>query len=198
MLKIKRGDIYWVDYGNDVVGSEQGGVRPAIIISNKLANMHSPVLIACPTTTKFSKKELPTHVELDYNKVGLEKRTQVLAEQMGKIDRRRIMDYIGTVDNETMDKIDLAIEVSTQVGRAKNKFESREIKIIKEKVESIRELDKFIQMCLERCKDIQEELQEREIRIKELEKYALEYGLNYRNYYKPVQVGASNLRMMVG
>ena len=102
----RRGYVYWVDFGLSK-GSEQGGVRPSVIIQNDVGNRYSPTVIVCPITSEIKKKELPTHVYLnDYKKYGLKTPCQVIAEQMKTIDKRQIGDYIGEIDIEVMDKVD--------------------------------------------------------------------------------------------
>ena len=187
--EIKRGDIYWVDFGLST-GSEQGGVRPAVIIQNNIGNKFSPTVIVCPITSRFKKKELPTHVRIrNYKESGLLEESQVLTEQISTKDKLSITGYIGTIDKETMKEIDKAIEISVQVGNAINPIERREIKVIKEKVDEIKSLDRFIRMWLNYNNDIdriQNYISDREIAIKDLELYANRFNLNYKDFYSPL------------
>lgn len=185
----RRGYVYWVDFGLSK-GSEQGGVRPSVIIQNDVGNRYSPTVIVCPITSEIKKKELPTHVYLnDYKKYGLKSPSQVITEQMKTIDKKQVGDYIGEIDVEIMDKVDKAIEISVNVGSAKSNYLPREIKVIKEKVEEIRELDSFIRMWFSKNTDIDRikcYIEDREIAIKDLERYARINNINYREYYSPV------------
>lgn len=186
----RRGYVYWVDFGLSK-GSEQGGVRPSVIIQNDVGNRYSPTVIVCPITSEIKKKELPTHVYLnDYKKYGLKTPCQVIAEQMKTIDKRQIGDYIGEIDIEVMDKVDRAIEISVNVGSAKSSYLPREVKVIKEKVEEIKDLDKFIRMWFSKNDDIDRiscYIKDREIAIKDLERYAKMNNINYREYYSPMR-----------
>ncbi len=108
---IKRGDIYYADL-SPVVGSEQGGTRPVLIIQNDLGNKYSPTVIAAAITSQKNKAKLPTHIELTGPAVGLTKDSIVLLEQVRTIDKRRLREHMGRVDSEMMGKIDNAIAVS--------------------------------------------------------------------------------------
>ena len=108
---IKRGDIYYADL-SPVVGSEQGGTRPVLIIQNNLGNRHSPTVIAAAITSQMNKAKLPTHIELAGPAVGLTKDSIVLLEQIRTIDKRRLREHMGRLDQEMMDKVDNAIAVS--------------------------------------------------------------------------------------
>lgn len=122
--QVKRGDIYWVDFGI-TKGSEQGGIRPSVVIQNDIGNKFSPTVIVCPISSEIKKKELPTHVLIsEYNKYGLKQLSQVMTEQMKVRDKTQLGDYIGTMDAEIMSRIDRAIEISVNVGSAKNIVES--------------------------------------------------------------------------
>lgn len=187
--QVKRGDIYWVDFGV-TKGSEQGGIRPSVVIQNDVGNKFSPTVIVCPISSEIKKKELPTHVLIsDYYKYGLKQLSQVMAEQMKVRDKIQLGDYIGTLDIEIMSRIDRAIEISVNVGSAKNITDSREVKNIKEMVEEIRDLDKFIKMWLRKNNDInniQGYIKDREIVIKDLERYARINNIDYKEYYSPM------------
>lgn len=110
-MQIKRGDIYYADL-RPVVGSEQGGTRPVLIIQNDTGNRHSPTVIAAAITSRQGKKPLPTHVRLEDSPQGLEQDSTVLLEQVRTLDRTRLKGYIGRVDEAAMEDVDQAIAVS--------------------------------------------------------------------------------------
>ena len=112
MKRIKRGEIYSASFP-DSVGSEQGGVRPVIIIQNDIGNRWSPTVIVATVTSKLKKTVLPTHVEIDSD--FLAKESIVLLEQIKTIDKSRLRDYLGTLDEEKMSEIDKAIKISLGV-----------------------------------------------------------------------------------
>lgn len=187
--QVKRGDIYWVDFGV-TRGSEQGGIRPAVVIQNDIGNKFSPTVIVCPISSEIKKKELPTHVLIsDYHMYGLKQLSQVMTEQMKVRDKTQLGDYIGTMDTQVMNKIDRAIEISVNVGSAKNIIDSREVKVIKEMIEEVKDLDKFIKMWLRKnnnINDIQCYIKDRDIAIKDLERYARINNIDYKEYYSPM------------
>lgn len=106
---ILRGDIYYADL-SPVVGCEQGGVRPILIIQNNLGNRHSPTVIVAAITSQH-KKELPTHVPIT-GVEGISKCSVVLLEQIRTIDRRRLQDYVGSIDGGTLVQIDESLKIS--------------------------------------------------------------------------------------
>lgn len=108
---VKRGDIYYADL-SPVVGSEQGGVRPVLIIQNDVGNKYSPTVIATAITSQINKAKMPTHIELDANEYGLSKDSVVLAEQIRTIDKQRLKEKIGHLDDNLMDKVNEALEIS--------------------------------------------------------------------------------------
>ncbi|MBO5955532.1 MAG: type II toxin-antitoxin system PemK/MazF family toxin [Clostridia bacterium] len=110
-MVIKRGDIYYADL-SPVVGSEQGGVRPVLIIQNDIGNKYSPTVIATAITSQTSKAKMPTHIELDANEYGLSKDSVVLAEQIRTIDKRSLKQKIGHLDDELMTRVNEALEIS--------------------------------------------------------------------------------------
>ncbi len=110
-MSIKRGDIYYADL-NPVIGSEQGGLRPVLIIQNNIGNQYSPTTIVASITSQLSKSKLPTHVELDCEACGLEKDSVILTEQLRTIDKRRLKQKITSLDEEVMDKVNKALEIS--------------------------------------------------------------------------------------
>lgn len=109
--RVRRGDIYYADL-SPVVGSEQGGIRPVLIIQNDTGNRHSPTVIAAAITSRVNKTRLPTHIELSSGNYGLSKKSVVLLEQVRTLDKRRLRERMGRVDGKTMDEIDTAIAVS--------------------------------------------------------------------------------------
>lgn len=108
---VKRGDIYYADL-SPVVGSEQGGVRPVLIVQNDTGNRYSPTVIAAAITSQVNKARLPTHIELSAQKYGLTKDSVVLLEQIRTLDKRRLREKMGRLDTELMEKVDSAIAVS--------------------------------------------------------------------------------------
>ena len=110
-LNIKRGDIYYADL-SPVVGSEQGGIRPVLIVQNNVGNRFSPTVIAAAITSQQSKAKLPTHIPLFANTAGLARDSVVLLEQVRTIDKRRLREKMGTVDENSMDAINNAISIS--------------------------------------------------------------------------------------
>ena len=111
MEQVRRGDIFYADL-SPVVGSEQGGTRPVLIVQNDMGNRHSPTVIAAAITSQMNKARLPTHIELMGPSVGLTKNSVVLLEQIRTIDKRRLRENMGRVDGEMMRRIDDAIAVS--------------------------------------------------------------------------------------
>ena len=110
-LGVKRGDIYYADL-SPVVGSEQGGLRPVLIVQNDIGNKHSPTVIAAAITSQINKARLPTHIELAGQTIGLSKDSVVLLEQVRTIDKKRLKEKMGNLDGGMMSKIDQAIAVS--------------------------------------------------------------------------------------
>jgi len=108
---VKRGDIFYADL-SPVVGSEQGGTRPVLIVQNDTGNKHSPTVIAAAITSQTNKARLPTHIELAGKTVGLTKDSVVLLEQIRTIDKRRLREHMGRLDETMMHRIDSAIAVS--------------------------------------------------------------------------------------
>ena len=109
-LEVKRGEMYYADL-SPTIGSEQSGIRPVLIIQNDIGNKHSPTVVIAAITGKGKKKAMPTHYLLPAGN-GLEHPSQVLLEQVRTIDKSRLQDYIGALDEPTMKGIDRAIAVS--------------------------------------------------------------------------------------
>ena len=110
-MQIKRGDIFYADL-SPVIGSEQGGIRPVLIIQNDVGNKHSPTVICAAITSRMNKAKLPTHVELDANKYQIVKNSVVLLEQIRTIDKQRLKDHVCHLDKAIMNKIDEALRIS--------------------------------------------------------------------------------------
>ena len=115
---IRRGDIYYADL-SPVVGSEQGGKRPVLIVQNDTGNLHSPTVIAAAITSRMGKNRLPTHIDINAERVeGLSKDSVVLLEQVRTIDKQRLGDKMGHLDDETMTHVNNALSVSFGLGSA--------------------------------------------------------------------------------
>ena len=114
-MNIRRGDIYYADL-SPVVGSEQGGVRPVLILQNDVGNRYSPTVIAAAITSRMGKTKLPTHIDIYADQVGLQKDSVVLLEQMRTIDKQRLGEKMGHLDNETMAAVNNAITISLGLG----------------------------------------------------------------------------------
>ena len=113
-MVIQRGDIYYADL-RPVVGSEQGGIRPVLIIQNDVGNRHSPTVICAAITSQIHKAKLPTHVELSGRQYDLAKDSVVLLEQLRTIDKKRLKDKVCHLDNNILLKIDKALEISLEL-----------------------------------------------------------------------------------
>ncbi len=110
-MQINRGDIYYADL-SPVVGSEQGGLRPVLVIQNDVGNKYSPTVIIAAITSQLTKAKLPTHIELNKEKYNLNKDSVVLLEQIRTLDKRRLQEKIGSLDVVMMQKVDLAVMIS--------------------------------------------------------------------------------------
>lgn len=109
--EIKRGDIYYADL-SPVVGSEQGGVRPVLIVQNNIGNHYSPTVIVAAITARISKPKMPTHVAIKAHHTGIEKDSVILLEQIRTIDKQRLKDHVAQLDEVTMQQVDHGLEVS--------------------------------------------------------------------------------------
>lgn len=110
-MSVKRGEIYYADL-SPVVGSEQGGVRPVLIVQNDVGNKHSPTVIAAAITSRHDKSRLPTHIEVKADNCGLTRDSIVLLEQIRTIDKRRLGEKMGELDLNSMDKVNTALSIS--------------------------------------------------------------------------------------
>ena len=114
-MSVKRGEIYYADL-SPVVGSEQGGIRPVLIVQNDVGNKHSPTVIAAAITSQREKTKLPTHIELNADKCGLQKDSIVLLEQIRTIDKKRLKEKMGRLDDGSMGQINQALSISFGLG----------------------------------------------------------------------------------
>ncbi len=110
-MTVKRGELYYADL-SPVVGSEQGGVRPVLVVQNDVGNKYSPTVIAAAVTSKINKAKLPTHIELPSSVYGLQKDSVILLEQIRTLDKRRLKERIGELPPTTMTRVDRAILIS--------------------------------------------------------------------------------------
>ena len=110
-MSVKRGEIYYADL-SPVVGSEQGGVRPVLIVQNDVGNRYSPTVIAAAITSQKEKAKLPTHIEINAQSCGLARNSTVLLEQIRTIDKRRLKEKMGTLDEQSMNQINRALSIS--------------------------------------------------------------------------------------
>lgn len=115
-MEIIRGEMYYADL-SPVVGSEQGGVRPVLVIQNDIGNKYSPTIIIAAITSQLTKAKLPTHIELDKDKYNLSKDSVILLEQIRTLDKRRLKEKIGNLDMSTMHAVDVALMISLGVVR---------------------------------------------------------------------------------
>jgi len=114
-LTVKRGDIYYADL-SPVVGSEQGGLRPVLIVQNDVGNKYSPTVIAAAITSRIGKTKLPTHIDVYADKFGLAKNSVILLEQIRTIDKRRLREKMGHLDDVLMQQVNDAITISFGLG----------------------------------------------------------------------------------
>ena len=114
-MSVRRGDIFYADL-SPVVGSEQGGLRPVLIVQNDVGNKYSPTVIAAAITSKMSKTHLPTHIDIDADKVGLARDSVSRLEQIRTIDKRRLREKMGHLDDAVMQDVNNAISISFGLG----------------------------------------------------------------------------------
>ena len=110
-MVVKRGDIFYADL-SPVIGSEQGGIRPVLVVQNDVGNKYSPTVIAAAITSKINKAKLPTHIEIDAKEYGLSRDSVILLEQVRTIDKQRLREKIGRLDDLQMEKVNDAITIS--------------------------------------------------------------------------------------
>lgn len=118
-MNIRRGDIFFADL-RPVVGSEQGGIRPVLIIQNDMGNRHSPTVICAAITSKMNKAKLPTHVALEVKKYDIIKDSVILLEQIRTIDKSRLREKVCHLDDEILEKIDKALCISLALDMGQN------------------------------------------------------------------------------
>lgn len=111
---VKRGDVFYADL-RPVIGSEQGGIRPVLVIQNDMGNKHSPTVIVAAITSKMNKAKLPTHIELDSNKYDIVKDSVILLEQLRTIDKKRLKDKVCHLDNQILEKVNKALLISLEL-----------------------------------------------------------------------------------
>ena len=110
-MNVRRGDIYYADL-SPVIGSEQGGIRPVLIVQNDIGNKYSPTVIAAAITSRISKSKLPTHIEVYADKYGLARDSVILLEQIRTLDKKRLKEKMGHLDEDVMTLVNDAITVS--------------------------------------------------------------------------------------
>ncbi len=110
-MSVRRGDVFYADLG-PVFGSEQGGVRPVLVVQNDIGNRYSPTTIVAAITSQIAKAKLPTHVEVPAFQFGLDKDSVILLEQIRTVDKRRLKSRIGRVDTEAMGRVDDGLRIS--------------------------------------------------------------------------------------
>ena len=114
-MQVKRGDIYYADL-SPVVGSEQGGIRPVLIVQNDVGNKHSPTIIVAAITSKQNKAKLPTHIELSAKRYDMERDSVILLEQLRTVDKKRLKDRVCHLDEEMMRQVNKGLMISLELG----------------------------------------------------------------------------------
>ena len=112
---MRRGDIYYADL-RPVIGSEQGGIRPVLIVQNDVGNRHSPTIICAAITSKLNKAKLPTHIELSAGKYDMVKDSVILLEQLRTIDKQRLKDRVCHLDDDIMRQVNKGLMISLELG----------------------------------------------------------------------------------
>ncbi|MEA5084590.1 Endoribonuclease EndoA [bioreactor metagenome] len=113
-MVVKRGDIFYADL-SPVIGSEQGGIRPVLIVQNDIGNKYSPTVICAAITSQINKAKLPTHIEIDASRYTLVKDSVVLLEQIRTIDKKRLREKVSHLDDEIMNKVNTALIISLAI-----------------------------------------------------------------------------------
>ncbi|MCI6044908.1 type II toxin-antitoxin system PemK/MazF family toxin [bacterium] len=113
-MNIRRGDIFYADL-RPVVGSEQGGIRPVLIIQNDVGNKHSPTVICAAITSKMNKAKLPTHIEIDASTYDIVRDSVILLEQLRTIDKQRLKDKVCHLDQDILSQVDRALQISLEL-----------------------------------------------------------------------------------
>ena len=182
--QIKRGDIYLYNFGTENKGSLQSKRRAVVVVSNAKNNRFSSVVLVCPITSSQTKKNLPTHLKVDYKNAGLLKKSIVLCEQIHSIEKCKLEKFIGSLTVDDKKKLNKALEISIEVGNAEE--ELREFAVAREKEKQITNLDNIIKLWLDRRKDISliyDIIEERNARINELKEYCINNGLSFEIFY---------------
>lgn len=125
-MQVKRGDIYYADL-SPVVGSEQGGLRPVLIIQNDVGNRYSPTVIAAAITSRMGKTKMPTHIDVYADKAGLARDSVILLEQVRTLDKRRLREKMGHLDDAVMTEVNTAIAVSFGLSASDRRDENGEV-----------------------------------------------------------------------
>ena len=123
-MSVKRGDIYYADL-SPVIGSEQGGLRPVLIVQNDIGNRYSPTVIAAAITSRMSKAKLPTHIDIFAGEVGLAKDSVILLEQIRTLDKKRLKEKMGHLDDAVMNHVNTAIAISFGLGTPEEDLAAR-------------------------------------------------------------------------
>jgi len=113
-MEVHRGEVFYADL-SPVVGSEQGGVRPVLVIQNDIGNRHSPTVICAAITSKMNKAKLPTHVELDTRRCNMVKDSVILLEQLRTIDKQRLKEKICHIDSDLLERVNQALKISLEL-----------------------------------------------------------------------------------
>lgn len=189
----KRGQIYNATLSG-TQGSEQGGLRPVLIVQNNIGNKFSPTITIVPLTSELTKAKLPTHVELEG--YGLNFKSVILIEQIRTIDKRRLRDYIGQLNEELMEKVNKGILIHNGIINEKEE-------LVKEKISDVEGLDKFICRWLlagGAIKDIESYIKEIKYKINEINNIIYKYRINIKLNveYQYVMEDVINLNRMVG
>lgn len=197
-FEYKRGQIFFSELEGTKF-SEQGGVRPVVIIQNDIGNRYSPTIIVAPITSQLTKAKLPTHVEVD-NGV-LDRNSIILTEQLRTIDKRRLRKYIGVASQETMDKVNKALLISLELDQDRDR--KHQLDLINKQLEEIKGLDIFICRWISKggaLNSIKEDVMELNIRIKELSEKCnkLNININYEIKYDKLIGGKEKYCRMVG
>ena len=116
-MTIKKGDLYFADL-SPVVGSEQGGIRPVLVVQNDVGNKYSPTIIVAAVTSQMNKAKLPTHVEIDSMRYDIVKDSVILLEQLRTIDKKRLKDKVCHLDNEIISQVNKALYISLEMGNS--------------------------------------------------------------------------------
>lgn len=181
--QLYRGEMYWVELGG-AIGSEQGSRRICCIISNNTGNKFSPVVTIVPLTSQMHKGNLPTHVHITSGYGNIPKDSVILVEQARTIDKSRLGDRVGSLYGEKLKELNKAISIT--LGLIPVPLKGVDEEVIKDKVESVQELDSFISMWKSKgrlMKDIKDFIEEREIKLKDLVQCCDENNVRVERYY---------------